>query len=96
MKNSLIIILFLAQVLLSGDAFSFSDKEILPMDKRYRECKVGMVIECKVDECDSICASMIAAEKEEKELQRLEETKEVIKQGTEEGIQSSKEATTPQ
>lgn len=61
-----------------------SERGMLPLGVEYRECKVGMVIECKTEECDSICAANLAQEKEQEENQKEATLEEIIDKGSEE------------
>lgn len=76
MKNYQLVVLI---VLFTGRLFAFSDKGVLPEGREWRECRVGMVIDCNILECDSICAAKLAEEKEEKDRKRLEELVEQSK-----------------
>jgi hypothetical protein len=79
MKNyqlSVLIFLFF----FTGRLLASSERGILPEGREWRECKVGMVIDCNTLECDSICSAKLAEEKEEKDRERLEEAKELVEQ----------------
>ena len=78
MKNYQVSFLILILLLFTGRIFAFSDRGMLPEGHEWRECRVGMIIDCKTTECDSICTSKLAEEKDEKDSERLEEAKELI------------------
>jgi len=80
MKNFQFSFLILSLSLFSGRLFALSERGMLPEGHEWRECRVGLVIECKTVECDSICASKLAEEKAEKESERLEEAKELMEE----------------
>jgi hypothetical protein len=91
MKNQQVCFLIFILSLFVGRVFAFSDRGMLPEGHEWRECQVGMVIDCKTTECDSICASKLAEEKDEKEGERLEEAKELIDEDKNLGQQNQSE-----
>lgn len=80
MKNFTLRFLVFFLSFLSGRLLAFSERGILPEGHEWRECRVGMVIDCKTLECDSICSAKLAEEKEEKDGESLEEAKELVEQ----------------
>lgn len=82
---------FLVFFIFSVDVYAFSERGMLPMNHRWHECAMGgAVIECEVEQCESMCADMAKKEKEEKELQRDERIQDIIIDTQQQGDEQNK------
>jgi hypothetical protein len=76
MKRALIIVISLVGWNAYG---TFGEKEMLPMDTQYRECRQGgPSIQCKTEECDAKCSELLKAEQDQKAAERTEILQDVL------------------